>query len=65
MSLMIAELYDALTEAGASEEAARKASQAVADSEQRRANIEAELKMIKWVLAILVASHLALFAKIW
>ena len=65
MSLMIAELYDALTEAGASEETARKASQAVADSEQRLANIESELKTMKWVLAILVASHLALFAKIW
>ena len=69
---MITELYDALTEAGASEETARKASQAVADSGQRLVNIEVEMKVvkaeirtIKWVLVLLVASHLALFAKIW
>ena len=72
MSIMISELYDALTEAGASEDAARKAAQAVADTESRLGITEAEMKIIraerrivKWVLVLLVASHFALFAKIW
>jgi hypothetical protein len=43
MALMIAELYDALKEAGAGEESARKAAEAVAAYEDRLARIEISL----------------------
>ncbi len=47
MSMMITELYDALTEAGTSPQTARQAAQAVAAQESRMTNIETEIKLIK------------------
>jgi hypothetical protein len=43
MATMISEVYDALLEAGASEEKARKAAEAVAASDQRFAAMETRL----------------------
>lgn len=51
MSIMIAELYDALKEAGASEEKSRAAAKALADYESRFNKIDTELQLIKWMLA--------------
>lgn len=49
MALMSAELYDALKEAGASEEKARKAAEAVAAFDQRFSKIENDLAVLKWM----------------
>ena len=49
MSVMIAELYDALKEAGASEEKARAAAKTMADYENRF-KIDAELQLMKWMI---------------
>lgn len=56
MSIMISELYDALTEAGSTTQTARKAAQAVADLGIRMTNLEVrmtametELRMLKWM----------------
>ena len=56
MSIMISELYDALTEAGSSTRTAREAAQAVASLETRMINLEVrmtametELRMLKWM----------------
>jgi len=56
MSMMVAELYDALIEAGASEDAAKKASTAIADYESRFDSVDrqlirlqTELAMVKWL----------------
>ncbi len=56
MSMMIAELYDALKDAGASEDAAKKAAKAIADYNSRFDIIDRnivvlqpELAMIKWL----------------
>jgi hypothetical protein len=43
-------LYDALKEAGASEEKARKAAEAVAQWETRLGKIEADLGVLKWMV---------------
>ena len=64
MSIMISELYDALTEAGSSSQGARRAAEAVADLgtrmtnlearmtaiEARMAAIETETRMLKWMI---------------
>jgi len=59
MSTMIAELYDALKEAGASEEKARAAAKTMADYDSRfnkvdqdLALIKAEIVVLKWALFI-------------
>ncbi len=50
MSVMIAELYDALKEAGASEEKSRAAAKALAEYENRFNKIDSELQLMKWML---------------
>ena len=54
MSIMIAELYDALKEAGASEEKSRAAAKALADYESRFNKIDT-VKIIKWMLGASLA----------
>jgi hypothetical protein len=49
MSVMIAELYDALKEAGASEEKSRAAAKALAEYESRFNKVDPELQLIKWM----------------
>jgi hypothetical protein len=57
MATMISEIYDALKEAGASEEKARKAAEAVAQQDQRFAGLEQKitdlagrLTLVQWML---------------
>jgi hypothetical protein len=56
MTVMVAEIYDALREAGASEEKAPKAAEVLAGSEGRFSAIETRLA----VLMVMVASLYAL-----
>lgn len=53
MPTMISEVYDALVEAGASEEKARKAAEAVAAYDQRFAGIETRLVELSGRVALL------------
>jgi len=55
MTVMITELYDALKEAGASEEKSRAAAKALAEYESRFNKIDAELQLMKWMLAACLA----------
>ena len=57
MSIMIAELYDALKEAGASEEKSRAAAKALADYESLFNKIDTQLKIIKWMLGASLALY--------
>ena len=52
---MVAELYDALREAGASEDKARKAAETAASNENRFSKLETELTVIKWMLGVNIA----------
>jgi hypothetical protein len=70
MSTMIAELYDALKEAGASEEKARAAATTMADYDSRfnkidqdLALLKAEITVLKWMLGFLVAGMVSLLFK--
>lgn len=65
MATMISEVYDALKEAGASEEKARKAAEAIASYENRFAKIESDLLVLKWMVGYLVASTTAIMWKVF
>ena len=55
MSTMIKEVYEAFKEAGTSDEKAALAAEAIADYESKFANIELDLRLIKWMLGLIVA----------
>jgi hypothetical protein len=70
MTTMLSEVYDALIEAGASQEKARKAAEAVAGYENKFANIdmklpkvEGELALIKWMIGFVLAGVAALILR--
>jgi hypothetical protein len=49
MPIMIAEVYDALRDAGASEDKSRKAAEVLAGFESRFSKIETDLTVLKWM----------------
>jgi hypothetical protein len=49
MAVMITEVYDALKDAGADEEKARRAAEVLAAYESRFSRIESELTVLKWI----------------
>ena len=65
MALMSAGLYDALKEAGASEEKARKAAEAVAAFDQRFNKIENDLSVLKWMVGSNIALTITLMWKVF
>ncbi len=69
---MISEVYDALKEAGASEEKARKAAEAIAGTEARFSRIEGELiamrgeiNLLRWMIGFNLAMTMAILWKIF
>jgi hypothetical protein len=65
MSTMISEVYDALKEAGASEEKARKAAEAIASYENRFTRIESDLALLKWMVGFNLAMTVAVLWKVF
>jgi len=63
MATMISEVYDALREAGASEEKSRKAAEAIAAYDNRFNKIEQDLAVLKWMAGFNLAIGLALLFK--
>jgi len=63
MSTMITELYDALKDAGASEEKAKAAATAMADYDSRFNKIEADLLLLKWMVGFVLAGVVSIVAK--
>jgi hypothetical protein len=67
MPTMLSEVYDALKEAGASEEKARKAAEAIAAYENRFPKLGADHAVLKWMvgtnIALTVGVLWRLFAK--
>ena len=50
MPVMIAEVYDALREAGASEDKSRRAAEALAGFESRFVKLETDMTVLKWMV---------------
>ena len=63
MSTLISEVYDALKEAGASEEKSRAAAQALAAYDKRFSGINADLILLKWMIGFNLAFTMALLWK--
>jgi len=63
MATMISEVYDALMEAGASQEKARKAAEALANYETRFSRIDADLLLLKWMTGFIFAGVSGLVVK--
>ena len=74
MSTMVVELYDALVSAGAPEEKARSAAQAMSEEslatkadiaklERNIAKVERELSVVKWMTGAIVAGVVSLVIK--
>lgn len=63
MATMISEVYDALMEAGASQEKARKAAEALANYKTRFSKIDADLLLLKWMAGFTFAGVSGLVIK--
>ena len=65
MTTMIREVYEALKEAGASEEKAAKAAEAIASYESRFNKVETDLALIKWMVGFNLAISVAILFKVF
>jgi hypothetical protein len=65
MPLMLSSLYDALMEAGASEDKARKAAEEAAQYEVRFARIEADLGVLKWMVGFNLVFSVGILVKLF
>lgn len=65
MSTIILEVYDALTAAGAPEDKAKAAAQAVAHYDRDLNEIKAGLMLVKWMIGFNLSFTLALIWKVF
>lgn len=65
MSTMIIEVYDALKEAGATEEKARKAAETLANTDHRFSKIEVELAVLKWMVGSVMLGMVTALLKLF
>jgi hypothetical protein len=65
MALMVGELYDALVAAGAPEDKARHAAEAVANYEKELADIRGDLRVLKWSTSATLALVIGIFVKLF
>jgi hypothetical protein len=65
MTTMIREVYEALKEAGASEEKAAKAAEAIASYESRFNKMETDLALLKWMAGFNLAISVTILFKLF
>lgn len=72
MATMISEVYDAFIAAGAPEDKARKAAEALANYDRRFDGIErevlkvqAEILLLKWMVGFVIALDVAILARVF
>lgn len=63
MTAMVAELYTALRDAGASEEKSVKAAEAVASLDPRFNKIESDLAVLKFMVGVVIAGIISIIVK--
>ncbi|WP_089725115.1 integrase [Candidatus Thiosymbion oneisti] len=63
MSTMITEVYEAFISAGADDEKAKVAAQALADYESRFNRIDSDLRILKWMVGAILAGVVSLIIK--
>jgi DNA integrity scanning protein DisA with diadenylate cyclase activity len=65
VSTMIFEVYDALKDAGATEEKAKKAAESLANYESRFNKVESELTLLKWMVGFNIGLSVAILLKLF
>jgi hypothetical protein len=63
--MIIEEIYDALLEAGASEEKARAAAPAMTNYETRISKIESRLTLLEWMIGFNLAMTIAILFRVF
>ena len=63
MALMLSKTYEALRAAGAPDDKARDAAVEIAICQNRPANIEADVRLLKWMVGLVLAGVLSLVVK--
>ena len=63
--MLIEEVYDALIEAGASEEKARAASRAIASYEHRISDVKRDLHLLKWMAGFNLGLSVAVLFRVF
>jgi len=65
MTTMVYEIYDALKDAGASDEKAQKAAEAVADHDLRFSKLDGEMILLKWMIGFNLAFTCAILWRVF
>lgn len=65
MSTMIFEVYDALKDAGATEEKAKKVAGSLTNYESRFNKVESELNLLKWMVGFNIGLSVAILLKLF
>ena len=60
---MLSKTYEALRAAGAPDDKAREAAEEIAAYDNRLANIEADVRLLKWMMGLALAGVLSLVVK--
>ena len=63
MAIMLSKTYDALKAAGAPDDKAREAAEEIAAYDNRLANIESDVRPLKWMMGLVLAGVLSLVVK--
>lgn len=63
MAIMLSKTHEALKAAGAPDDKARDAAEEIAAYDNRLANIEADVRPLKWMMGLVLAGVLSLVVK--
>ena len=64
MSTMISEVYDAFKAAGAPEDKAKAAAEALAGYENRFTKVDADLSLLKWMIGFNIAATVGILIRL-
>jgi hypothetical protein len=64
-TIMLAEVYDALVAAGAPDDKARKAAEAVAEYNTRLSSLSSDVRLIQWMVGFNLAFTMAILWKVF
>ncbi|MCY4452103.1 MAG: hypothetical protein OXC01_09145 [Immundisolibacterales bacterium] len=63
MAIILSRTYEAFRAAGAPDDKARDAAEEIAAYDNRLANIEADVRLLKWMMGLVLAGVLSLVVK--
>lgn len=64
MAVMLSKTYDALRDAGASDEKARDAAEEIAGFENRLASLDADMRLLKWMVGINLTATVSILLRL-